>query len=68
MKRAIWLILKVVGMLFVILACVNDIRSMAMVSQMTGNYLFLVVCLLVAAVFVYWAYRVIWKPIRAKGA
>jgi hypothetical protein len=63
MKRALWTILKALGMLFVILVGVKNIRSMAMVTNMTGNYLFLIASLLVAAVLVYWAYRVIWKPL-----
>jgi hypothetical protein len=49
MKRVIWLILKLIGMAFILLVCVKNIRSLAMVTEITGNYLFLIVSLVVAA-------------------
>ncbi len=65
--KAVWMILKVLGMLFVCLTCLASIHRMSMVSSLTGNYWFLVATLLVDAGLLYWAYRVIWKPIKAKA-
>ncbi len=65
--KVFWIVLKVLGMLFVGLNCLNSIQKMSMVSSITGNYLFLVATLLFYAGLLYWAYRVIWKPIKAKA-
>lgn len=65
--KVFWIILKVLGMLFVGLTCLNSIQKMSMVSSITGNYLFLAAILVVDAGLLYWAYRVIWKPIQAKA-
>jgi hypothetical protein len=64
--KVVWIILKVLGMLFVGLVCLASIQKMSMVSSLTGNYFFLVATLVVDAGLLYWAYRVIWKPIRKK--
>jgi hypothetical protein len=66
MKKAVWTVFKVLGMLFVIVSCVVFIKRMAMVGAMTGNYVPLAIVLLVDCVLVYWAYRVIWNPISPK--
>jgi hypothetical protein len=65
--KVVWIILKVLGLLFVGLNCLNSIQKMSMVSSMTGNYLFLAVTLVVYAGLLYWAYRVIWVPIKKKA-
>jgi hypothetical protein len=64
--KVVWIIQKVLGMLFVGLTCLASIHRMSMVSSLTGNYLFLVATLLMDAGLLYWAYRVIWKPIKKK--
>jgi hypothetical protein len=65
--KIVWIILKVLGMLFVGLNCLASIQRMSMVSSLTGDYKFLGVTLLVDAGLLYWAYRVICKPIKKKA-
>jgi len=65
-KKIFWYALKVIGMLFVILNCYAFIYRMSIVRLATGNYGFLVAILLVDAGLLYWAYRVIWRPIETR--
>ncbi len=63
-KRVFWGMLKILGMLVVILSCTAFTQRMAMLTSDTGDYGYLVVMLIIDAGFVYWAYKVIWKPIK----
>ena len=65
--RVLRIILKVLGMAIVILSCVNFIREAAIVKAVTGNADVLIKVLLVSAVFVWWAWGVIWTPIPKPG-
>ncbi|MFL5386255.1 MAG: hypothetical protein ACJ8GN_27375 [Longimicrobiaceae bacterium] len=62
--RAAWIALKLVGMVIVVLFCMAFIQRMAMVATMTGQWLYPVGMVLISITLVYWAYRVIWRPIR----
>jgi hypothetical protein len=62
--RIVWLILKVITMLLVISVCYADIRDMAWVRGATGNTAPLIWTLVGAAVILFWAYTVVWSPIK----
>lgn len=59
----VWLALKVLGMLFVILVCMSSLHKMGLVMGITHNFLYVLGYLPIAAALVFWAWRVIWKPI-----
>lgn len=65
-KNVFWYTLKTIGMLFVCLMCINTIKSTALYQSLTGDSTYLVLSLFVCAGLVYWAYRVIWKPIGSR--
>lgn len=60
-------ILKVLGMAFVILSCVAFIQRMVMVATMTGQWAYPVGMGLISCLMIYWAYCVIWRPIKRKA-
>jgi hypothetical protein len=63
MKIAL-LLARIIGMGFVIVSCMAFITRMTMVGRLTDQWGYLVVIVAVSAGLVYWAYRVIWCPIR----
>jgi len=66
MKKVIWTVLKLLGMAFVILSCIDFIHRMALVGSITGHYQLLVLIIFVDLGLTYWAYRVIWRPIKPR--
>ena len=69
MKKVIWRILKVLGMLIVVAYALRSVYHMSMVRSMNPDlWPLLVGALVLGAGLVYWAYRVIWCPIKPKKA
>lgn len=67
MKRVLWLV-KVVGMGVVVVMCLAFIHRMAMVKQLVPSLWPLLPAIIVVSTgYVYWAYRVIWRPIDTSG-
>jgi|CZKF01.1.fsa_nt_gi hypothetical protein len=64
--KVFWIILKVLGMLFVGLTCYNSILHISAADAITSLKWPLFLVLALSALFLYWAYRVIWKPIGSK--
>jgi len=65
-KRLIWLILRVIGMGFVILSIAAWVHRMAFVRSLTGDSRPLLLVSAASAVLLYWSYRVIWRPIHSR--
>jgi hypothetical protein len=65
--KVFWVTLKVLGMLFVIGFCNNSVYHMSVAGGAMGHPMpMVVVSLFFWVLFVYWAYRVIWKPITSR--
>lgn len=62
--KYVWLILKILGMLFVGGICYTAVTDLAWVKGVTGDGMPFIVSLVLGAVFLFWAYSVIWKPIE----
>ncbi len=62
--RTVWLILKVIAMLLVVDVCYTDIKDMAWVRGATGDSAPLMWTVIGAAVVLFWAYLVVWSPIK----
>lgn len=67
LKRYLILAARLIGMAFVILSVANFIRHMAFVRSVTGDSKPLLIVGLLSAGLLYWAYRVIWRPLPIKS-
>jgi hypothetical protein len=65
-KKVFWYFLKIIGMLFVCWMSIVTIKNTALFQSLTGDSTYLVLSLFISAGLVYWAYRVIWKPIGGR--
>lgn len=61
--NSLWVLLKSLGMLFVILICILLAARMSELGNATGNYQYLMLTIMLDTAFICWAYEVIWKPI-----
>lgn len=62
--KYVWLVLKILGMFFVGSICYTDVTDLAWVKGMTGDTRPFIISLALGAVFLFWAYSVIWSPIE----
>jgi hypothetical protein len=66
--RGVRLILRILGLLFVSLECLFAIIGAIQIGSVTDVWFPLVMVVPVSIGLCYWAYRVIWSPIKAKVA
>ena len=62
--KALSVALRTLGMAFVVLTTLNSLRHLALVSEVTETLVPLILGIPVCAGLIYWAYRVIWLPIK----
>jgi protein-S-isoprenylcysteine O-methyltransferase Ste14 len=63
-----WYVPKIVGMLFILIfGCAHFMAEGAFVEKVSGSPAWLVFMTGAALAVLYWAYRVIWKPIVPKA-
>ena len=63
--RIVLVLLKILGTAAIALPALNSLRHFAMYGRISGQTWVVVPAVLITLALLYWAYRVVWRPLRS---